>query len=272
MDVQDPMVRQVEVVRWRDSNHHPEVDSVVVEEPLEIRVNDIPFAVTMRTPGDDEALALGFLVSEAVIQSPDDVYDVLHCADPEHPDLRNILNVVIDPILAERIPDSGRQRYATSSCGLCGRATIEAIRQYTAPLPAQPLIRRNILVTLPDRLRAGQAAFERTGGLHAAGLFDLGGGLRHLAEDVGRHNAVDKVVGLALRNGPWPPAETVLMVSGRAGFEIVQKAVAARIPAVCSVSAPSSLAVELARDMNLVLAGFLRGDSMNLYSGAGCVT
>jgi FdhD protein len=125
-----------------------------------------------------------------------------------------------------------------------------------------------VLLALPDRLRAGQAAFERTGGLHAAGLFDLDGNLLHVAEDVGRHNAVDKVAGLALRHGPWPPAETVLMVSGRAGFEIVQKAAMARIPALCSVSAPSSLAVELAREMNLVLAGFLRGDSMNLYHGA----
>jgi FdhD protein len=267
MSCQDVMVREVEVARWRGPDRVSQSDSVVVEEPLEIRVNDSPLAVTMRTPGHDDALALGFLVSEGLINSVNEVFDILRCADPDYPDLRNIITVVVDPALVPETLDNGRQRYATSSCGLCGRATIESVRQCAAPLPQPPQLRRDVLLALPDRLRAGQAAFQRTGGLHAAGLFDLDGRLLHLAEDVGRHNAVDKVVGLALMQGPWPPAETILMVSGRAGFEIVQKAVMARIPALCSVSAPSSLAVELAREMNLMLAGFLRGDSMNVYSG-----
>lgn len=270
MDCRDAMVRDVEVARWRGPDCASQRDSVVVEEPLEIRVNDRPLAVTMRTPGHDDALALGFLVSEGLIRTLDDAFDVLRCADPDHPDLRNIVNVMVDPALAPPL-DTGPQRYATSSCGLCGRATIESVRLCAPPLPPPPALRREILLALPDRLRAGQEAFERTGGLHAAGLFDLDGRLLHVAEDVGRHNAVDKVVGLALRHGPWPPAETVLMVSGRAGFEIVQKAAVARIPALCSVSAPSSLAVELAREMNMILAGFLRGDSMNLYHGAESV-
>jgi FdhD protein len=222
----------------------------------------------MRTPGQDEALALGFLVSESLIRTLDDVYDVLRCADPDFPDQHNIINVVINPAVAASAADSGRQRYATSSCGLCGRAAIESIRAASDPLPETVRVNRDLFYSLPERLREGQAVFERTGGLHAAGLFDLGGRLLHLAEDVGRHNAVDKVIGLSLRQGPWPPDETVLMVSGRAGFEIAQKAIVARIPALCSVSAPSSLAVEVAREMNLILAGFLRGRSMNVYSGA----
>lgn len=261
------MVHTVEVERWRGMEHRADVDSLVVEEPLEIRVNGSPLAITMRTPGQDEALAVGFLAAEGILRSRAELYDVLHCADPEYPDLRNIVDVLIDPSRAETIESAGRQRYATSGCGLCGRATIEAIRRCVPPLSAPPPVPRSVLYALPDRLRVAQAAFERTGGLHAAGLFDLDGTLLHAAEDVGRHNAVDKVIGLALRHDPWPPERTILMVSGRAGFEIAQKAVAARIPALCSVSAPSSLAVQLAREMNLVLAGFLRGESMNIYSG-----
>jgi len=268
MESREAMIQPVDVVRWRGPSRATDCDSIVIEEPLEIRVNDRPLAVTMRTPGDDEALALGFLVSEGILTTATQVFDVLRCADPDHPDLRNIINVMVEPALAPPSSELNRQRYATSSCGLCGRATIESVRHCAPPLPTPPHFDRGVLLTLPDRLRAGQSAFERTGGLHAAGLFNKEGQLLHLAEDVGRHNAVDKVIGLALHNGPWPPDETILMVSGRAGFEIVQKAAVARIPALCSVSAPSSLAVELAREMNLVLAGFLRGDSMNLYAGA----
>ena len=271
MDLPEAMVHTIEVVRWRGGDHRDDLDSLVVEEPLEIRINDVPFAVTMRTPGHDEALAVGFLATEGVVGTRNDVFDVLHCADPEFPDLRNIVNVLMDPERALAVGEGGRQRYATSSCGLCGRASIDAVRQSIPPLPPPPRLRGAMLIELPDRLRAAQSAFERTGGLHAAGLFDERGALLHAAEDVGRHNAVDKVVGMALLHGPWPAAGTILMVSGRAGFEIAQKAAVARIAALCSVSAPSSLAVALAREMNLILVGFLRGESMNVYSGMDSV-
>ncbi len=222
----------------------------------------------MRTPGDDEPLALGFLATEGIIRSFDDVWDVHRCTDTENPDELNIVEVTVNPELILDQPVSGRQRYASSACGVCGSTTIDAVRKMAAPIRDAPTVSRAIVSSLPDGLRSAQAVFEETGGLHAAGLFSLQGELLHLAEDVGRHNAVDKVIGKALRSGPWPLTQAILMVSGRAGFEIVQKALVSRIPAVCSVSAPSSLAVELARDSGMVLIGFLRGERMNVYSGA----
>jgi FdhD protein len=266
------MIQTVRVDRWSASDCRPDEDSLVIEEPLEIRLNDISFAVTMRTPGQDEALAVGFLATEGVLLSADDLYDITRCADPQHPDLHNILGVYIDP---ERMPDelqSGRQRYANSSCGLCGKATIEAVRQFTPAIVNAPDISRSLIQLLPDRLRTGQQVFSRTGGLHAAGLFNRDGDLLFVEEDIGRHNAVDKAIGRALLSGLWPLENTILMVSGRAGFEIVQKALAARIPTVCSVSAPSSLAVQLAQEAGMTLIGFLRGNTMNVYSGFERVT
>ncbi len=262
------MYRRVTVERLFGADERRAVDDdIVVEEPLEIRLNDRPLAITMRTPGSDEALAIGFLVTEQILTSREELFDVTRCADPDHPDLRNIVNAYVNP---EGIPEdlfSGRQRYATSSCGLCGRAAIEQVTKSAPPISAPPEISRQVLYSLPDKLREAQEVFRRTGGLHAAGIFSVGGELLCLQEDVGRHNAVDKAVGRAFLDGRWPLDDVILMVSGRAGFEIVQKALAARIPAVCSVSAPSSLAVTLAREANMVLAGFVRGQSLNVYAG-----
>lgn len=242
-------------------------DSVVVEEPLEIRVNGRTLAVTMRTPGADRELAAGFLLADGILRSHDDVWDITRCADPANPLARNIIDVLVAPDRAPQ-PESGRQRYASSSCGLCGRGSIESVLHNAPPFDHAPPLRQSVLQSLPERLRAAQTVFQTTGGLHAAGIFDHDGTLLWAAEDVGRHNAVDKAVGQALLAGQWPVENAVLLVSGRAGFEIVQKAAAARVPAVCSVSAASSLAVDLARECGMFLAGFLRGSYMTVYAGA----
>ena len=255
-DTYGGMIGPVEIVRCNGDGRLAREDCLVVEEPLEIRVNGNSLAVTMRTPSCDSFLALGFLVSEGILRTINDVYDILVCADPDHPDLRNIIDIIVNPDLVRDAPESGRQRYATSSCGLCGRATIESVRQCAPPFDWLSTVRRETLLSLSERIRAQQVAFERTGGLHAAAQFDLDGNLLNIAEDIGRHNAVDKVVGCALSEGTTNE-ETILMVSGRAGFKIVQKAAAARIPVVCSISAPSSLSVQLAREMNMIFAGFL---------------
>jgi len=261
------MLRPVEMERWRGAESRPDTDALVVEEPLEIRVNSLSLAVTMRTPGQDQALAAGFLATEGLVRAPDDILSMAYCLDPEHPELRNIINVYLPPERAPAEAQAGYQRYANSSCGLCGKATIEATRVYAPAIESAPRLSRAVLSTLPDRLRAGQRVFERTGGLHAAGLFDTEGNRLYVEEDVGRHNAVDKLIGRALLDEFWPLQNTVVMVSGRAGFEIVQKALVARVPAVCAVSAPSSLAVDLAREMGMILIGFLRGETMNVYAG-----
>jgi FdhD protein len=246
-------------------------DTLVVEEPLEIRVGGRSLAVTMRTPGHDMELAAGFLAGEGVIGARDDVVSMRYCAgtDDNGEQTYNLLDVE----LAEHVPapDASVERsfYTTSSCGLCGKASIDAVRILGRhDLRADvTVIDPALLVTLPDRLRDAQTVFERTGGLHAAGLFDaVTGDLLVVREDVGRHNAVDKVVGWALQDGRLPLRGTVLMVSGRASFELVQKAVVAGVPALSAVSAPSSLAVDLAEESGLTLVGFLRGQSMNVYS------
>ncbi len=268
----DSMLRQVEMTRREGESARGQNDLLVVEEPLEIRVNDQSLVITMRTPGQDDALAVGFLVTEGILRSPDDLYDITQCADPDTPELRNTVTVYLPPERIGEDQQTGRQRYASSSCGLCGRATIEAIRAIAEPFAPVPSLSAAVIRSLPDRLRAGQRVFERTGGLHAAGLFDREGNLLFVEEDIGRHNAVDKLVGRALLQSRWSLDDTVMMVSGRAGFEIVQKALVARIPAVCSVSAPSTLAADLAREMGMILIGFLRGDTMNIYSGAERIT
>ncbi|GAA2355374.1 formate dehydrogenase accessory sulfurtransferase FdhD [Streptomyces carpaticus] len=261
------------VVRIRDGAVSERADTLVGEEPLEIRVGGRPLAVTMRTPGDDFALATGFLVSEGVVARADEVARVMYCAGATA-DGSNTYNVV-DVRLADGVapPDASLQRnvYTTSSCGLCGKASLDAVRttaRWPLPLTGGPALTPRLLAALPERLRAHQRVFARTGGLHAAALFDGGGELLDVREDVGRHNAVDKVVGRALGAGLLPLADTVLLVSGRASFELVQKAVMAGIPALAAVSAPSSLAVELAAEAGLTLVGFLRGTSMNVYAGA----
>ncbi len=261
------MCRQTEIRLWKGATEIEKPDFLVTEEPLEIRVNDLPAAVTMRTPGQDEALAVGFLATESILRSPDDLYDVLRCGDPDDLHVGNVVNVYVDP---ERIPRDmdSRHRYANSSCGLCGRATIDHAIRTLPPLDSELVVPRNLIARLPEALRAAQPVFSRTGGLHAAGLFSRQGELLFVSEDIGRHNTVDKVVGQALRSGCWPLTDTLLMVSGRGGFEIVQKALAVRIPVVCSVSAPSTLAVDLAREAGMILVGFVRGESMNVYAGA----
>ena len=259
------------VLRVRDGVISRRPDTLAAEEPMEIRVNGRPLTVTMRTPGGDFDLAIGFLVSEGVVHTADDVASVRYCAGATA-DGGNTYNVV-DVGLAAHVPppDASLERsfYTTSSCGLCGKASLEAVRTSSAWSVAEDTLRvtPELLTTLPERLRESQRVFDSTGGLHAAGLFDADGNLLCVREDVGRHNAVDKVIGHALREGLVPLRNSMLMVSGRASFELVQKAVMAGIPLLAAVSAPSSLAVDLADDNGLTLVGFLRGTSMNVYAG-----
>jgi FdhD protein len=251
-------------------------DTLAAEEPLEIRVSGRPLTVTMRTPGDDFDLVAGFLTAEGVIGRAGDLTAMRVCADTGESG-EPTYNVV-DVSLAEGVaaPDASVERafYTTSACGVCGKTSIDALRHRAPYDLAADGVRLDpgVLSGLPDTLRQAQRVFDRTGGLHAAGLFDEWGALLAVREDVGRHNAVDKVVGWALREGMLPLAGKVLMVSGRASFELVQKAVVAGIPALCAVSAPSSLAVDLAAESALTLVGFLRGTSMNVYTGASRLT
>ncbi|HWJ81629.1 MAG TPA: formate dehydrogenase accessory sulfurtransferase FdhD [Nocardioides sp.] len=258
------------VLRVRSGELSQRADTLVAEEPMEIRVGGGPLAVTMRTPGHDFDLALGFLVSEGVVQQAEDVVAVRYCAGAaaDGTNTYNVVEVVLDPAVPAPDASARRNFLTTSSCGLCGKASLDAVRTSSrwrvADDPLQ--VRADVLAALPDRLREAQHVFESTGGLHAAGLFSADGELLTLREDVGRHNAVDKVLGDALRNGSLPLRGTVLMVSGRASFELVQKAAMAGVPALAAVSAPSSLAAELAEEAGLLLVGFLRGSSMNVYA------
>ncbi|BAU87192.1 fdhD protein [Streptomyces laurentii] len=260
------------VVRVRGGAVSSRPDTLVAEEPLEIRLNGRPIAITMRTPGDDFALAAGFLVSEGVLAAASDVRNIVYCAGAKD-DGTNTYNVV-DVRLAPDVPVPDitleRNVYTTSSCGLCGKASLDAVRTTARfPIADTPPLRLApaLLAALPDRLRAAQRVFDRTGGLHAAALFSEDGELLDVREDVGRHNAVDKVVGRALTEGRLPLERAVLLVSGRASFELAQKAVMAGIPVLAAVSAPSSLAVDLAAETGLTLVGFLRGQDMNVYAG-----
>ncbi len=260
------------VLRIRGGVAGARADTLVAEEPLEIRLNGKPLAITMRTPGDDFALAVGFLASEGVLASASDVRAVTYCEGAAE-DGTNTYNVVNVQLAAGvPVPDITLERnvYTTSSCGLCGKASLDAVRTATRfPGLADDPVRvgARVLGELPDRLRAEQKVFERTGALHGAGLFSAGGELIDVREDVGRHNAVDKIVGRALQAGRLPLAGSVLLVSGRASFELAQKAVMAGIPVLAAVSAPSSLAVDLALESGLTLVGFLRGGDMNIYAG-----
>ncbi|WP_406402128.1 formate dehydrogenase accessory sulfurtransferase FdhD [Streptomyces uncialis] len=265
------------IVRIRDGRADTRADTLVAEEPLEIRLNGKPLAITMRTPGDDFALAAGFLVSEGVIGAAEEVAGIAYCAGATA-DGGNTYNVV-DVRLAPgvEVPDITLERniYTTSSCGLCGKASLDAVRTTTRwPVADEPPLRLapELLSALPDRLRAAQQVFDRTGGLHAAALFDEHGELLDVREDVGRHNAVDKVVGRALRSGRLPLSRGVLLVSGRASFELVQKCAMAGVPVLAAVSAPSSLAVDLAAETGITLVGFLRGPNMNIYANPDRVT
>jgi FdhD protein len=260
------------VLRIRDGAVSTRPDTLVAEEPLEIRLNGKALAITMRTPGDDFALAAGFLVSEGVLAGADDLQNIVYCAGAtvDGSNSYNVVDVRTSPDVV--MPDITLERnvYTTSSCGLCGKASLDAVRTTarwpiadTPPLRVEP----TLLASLPDRLREAQRVFDRTGGLHAAALFSEDGELLDIREDVGRHNAVDKLVGRALQSGGLPLSRVILLVSGRASFELAQKAVMAGIPVLAAVSAPSSLAVDLAAETGLTLVGFLRGSSMNVYAG-----
>jgi len=242
-------------------------DRLAGEEPMEIRAAGpgqapAPVAVTMRTPGDDFELAAGFLVTEGLV-APDGVTRAAYCDDV--PDEQQRFNVVTITSRA-RVDEVAQRRVATSACGICGKARLDEVEVACAPLPDGPAVARSTLLGLPGALRARQAVFEDTGGLHAAGVFDVEGRLVALREDVGRHNAVDKVVGAAALAGELPLSERILLVSGRAGFEIVQKAAVAGVPILAAVSAPSSLAAEAAERLGMTLVAFLRGDGFNVYS------
>jgi len=247
-------------------------DVLAVEEPLEIRVGGRSLAVTMRTPGHDVDLAAGFLVSEGVITRGEELSTARYCAGVADDGLNtyNVLDVSLAPGVTPPDPSLERSFLTTSSCGLCGKASIDAVRTQSAyDVRADGLrVDADLLGTFPSKLSAGQRTFEQTGGLHAAALFDgVSGELLVLREDVGRHNAVDKVVGWALKEDRLPLTGTVLMVSGRASFELTQKAMMAGIPFLAAISAPSSLAAELATELGMTLVGFMRGSTMVIYAG-----
>ena len=265
---------EVDILTLDGASAKSKHDTVVTEEPLEIRLVargvTRTLAITMRTPGNDFELAAGFVYNEGVVRRRGEIAGINYCLDPGvEPEQRyNIVNVELS---SATLPDLDRleRHFTTSSaCGVCGRAQLDSLRELgIAPLDDDVRVDAATLYALPDRMREAQRVFESTGGLHAAALFDESGAVKAVREDVGRHNAVDKLVGWGLLEGRLPFARTILMVSGRAGYEILQKSAVARIPIVCSVSAPSSLAIDLAREFNVTLAGFLRGERANLYAG-----
>ena len=259
-----------------DSQPSARVETLAVEEPLELRIDGRSLAVTMRTPGHDMELAAGFLLSEGVVTAPDHIKTMRYCAgtDDQGRQTYNLLDIALSDGVAPPEPGVERSFLTTSSCGLCGSASIDSVRRRSPYVIADdPLSVTSALVAaLPEKLRREQSVFDRTGGLHAAGLFDSTGTLLCAREDVGRHNAVDKVLGWALTEGRLPLRGHLLLVSGRASFELAQKAFMAGIPLLAAVSAPSSLAVELADEVGMTLVGFLRGDSMNVYAGSPRVT
>jgi FdhD protein len=244
-------------------------DVAATEEPLEVRLHGRSFAVIMRTPGADRELAAGFLLSESVIRSHDDLGAVEHCRHPDHPEVHNVVDVYLAGEAAAALDARLEQRrniLTSSSCGLCGRVTIDSLRVCASPLEGNGRMEWAVAAALPQRLRERQAVFDETGGLHAAALFTLDGACEASAEDVGRHNAVDKVIGAQLLDDRVPLTGRALLVSGRASFEIVQKAWMAGVPIVCAVSAPSSLAIELAEEAGITLLGFVREGGFNLYT------
>ncbi len=255
-----------QVTEWNDGAVHSQQDSLAAEEPLEIRVDGTPLTVTMRTPGNDLELAAGFLLTEGIIESREQLGEIRAVA----PDAAAKSNVVEVELKNAQFTAENLQRnfFAASSCGICGKASIEAIRRRGLRAPNRDFrVSPEVLCRLPETLRADQPVFDRTGGLHAAALFDAQGSLIALREDIGRHNAVDKLAGWALLEDRLPLSNFIALVSGRGGFEIIQKALAAGVPVVASVSAPSSLAVKLARELGLTLVGFLRGQRFVVYSG-----
>ena len=269
----------VDISKFADGRQADKRDEVAVEEPLEIRLAfSTPdgratrsISITMRTPGDDEELAAGFLYSESIIRGPDDIAAIETCGPPA-PDSgnQNVIRVELGPDVEVDLGRLQRHFYTTSSCGVCGKTSLDALRAIGAEPQTGNAIefQRDVLARVPESLRVAQSTFDRTGGLHAAAAFTATGELIVTREDVGRHNAVDKVVGALLLEGRLPARDLGLMVSGRASFELMQKALVAGMPLLAAVSAPSSLAVQLAREFDITLVGFLRGDNFNIYAGA----
>lgn len=294
-----PAVHTVDILRVGPATGVHGRDVAVAEEPLEVRLGGTTFVVIMRTPGADRELAAGFLLSERIVEDPSEIASIRYCPDdagdggsgtgdqgasapdprspiPDRespipdPETGNVINVWLTGHAAERAASRlAERRHVTSnsSCGVCGRRSIDDLMEGIRPIESTLTVPRTVIAFLPDRLRAAQQVFDATGGLHAAGLFDRDGHLHAVAEDVGRHNAVDKVLGASLLQGRVPLSDRILFVSGRTSFEIVQKAVVAGVPIVASVSAPSSLAIELAHESGVTLLGFVRGASFNVYTG-----
>lgn len=262
-----PGKRGISLSRYGPGGRETVSDEVVAEEPLEIRVGGVSILVTMRTPGNDLDLVRGILFSEGFVEGAADLVQVEHCREVPQEASGNVVTVTLRDGLGIPQSWSGRATFMGAGCGLCGKTTLEAVSQECSLVEDGPRVVRETITALPGRLRAAQTLFGTTGGLHAAGLFDAAGKTLAVQEDVGRHNAVDKVLGEALRYGLIPLRDTILMLSGRAGFELVQKARRAGIAMVCSVSAPSSLAIELATSGGQTLVGFARGDSFNIYCG-----
>jgi FdhD protein len=260
-------------MEWEDGTLRRKEDYLAAEEPLEIRIGENPLSVTMRTPGHDLELAAGFLFTEGIVERRAQILELQENAGENEANRGNAVRAKLAP---EAMPDFGKMRrhfFAASSCGICGKASIDAVRARTLSPPGMTYrLDPEALIHMPDVLRESQAVFGRTGGLHAAALFDARGELLVLREDIGRHNAVDKVIGWALLDERTPLSSTVLLVSGRGGFEIVQKAIVAGLPVVACVSAPSSLAVQLARELGQTLIGFLRGRRFVIYAGEDRIT
>ncbi|MGB8540075.1 MAG: formate dehydrogenase accessory sulfurtransferase FdhD [Candidatus Acidiferrales bacterium] len=262
------MLNLTKVSEWDDGHIHRKDDYLAAEEPLEIRIGAEPLSVTMRTPGHDLELAAGFLLTEGIVRSGDQIVSLQPGVPGENSNAGNLVQAELVPEVVPDFASMQRHFFAASSCGICGKASIDSVRSRLLKAPNSDFrCTPELLIKLPDMLRSSQDVFQRTGGLHAAALFDSAGALQVLREDIGRHNAVDKVIGWALLNGQMPLANSVLLVSGRGGFEIVQKAIVAGLPVVASVSAPSGLAVQLARELRLTLIGFLRGRRFVIYSG-----
>jgi FdhD protein len=268
-----PAAPELRVKRWEEGRWTESPDSVVTEEPLQLMLDGEPLSVVMRTPGADVELALGLLFAEGILESPSDVRAVRISAEAGETEAAIRLEASLMEsnqvdvrfmVGPRRKPE--RSMLSSSACGVCGAVMIEDLRRGLEPLPAGLKVAADLLPPLADRLRAGQGVFDKTGGLHAAGLFSSTGELQYAREDVGRHNALDKVVGRALMDGKLPASSSILVVSGRAGYEIVQKSITAGIPILVAVGAPSSLAVALAREFNQTLVGFLRGRRFNVYS------
>jgi FdhD protein len=266
-------VKTTDVVEWNEGRERCVLDDLAAEEPLEIRVDGEVLTITMRTPGDDFELAAGLLHAEGIVERRDDISRISYGRGPDGSVSGNVVEVVLRQEGSLDLGALQRRFVASSSCGVCGRTSIEEMRARETPAPNPHFrIDPELLTCLPTTLRSAQRVFGRTGGLHAAGLFDANGKLEVVREDIGRHNAVDKSIGDALLQGSLPLSERLLLVSGRGGFEIVQKALVAGVPVLASVSAPSSLAVQMARSGGLTLVGFLRDRRFVVYSHAGRVT